>query len=96
LNTRAIKDQPIIATVHLGEVETNDNKIEKLAFKKAEVASSITKVQTVIEQLTSELELGKTTLSKEYREAIETKLSLLNDQFDTENKCLKSQDSQVK
>jgi small-conductance mechanosensitive channel len=95
MNTRAIKDQPIIPTPHLNEVGTNDNKLEKLAFEKAEVASSITNVQTVIEQLTSELELGKATLSKQDREAIETKLSVLNAQLIEEQERLENQDAKI-
>lgn len=59
MNTRAIKEQPIIPTPHLMEEEISNNKLEKLAFEKAEMPSSITKVQNAIEQLSSELELGK-------------------------------------
>ena len=93
MNTRAIKEQPIIPTPHLMEQEISSNKLEKLAFEKAEMASSITKAQTAIEQLSSELELGKETLSNQEREVIEEKLRVLNDQLSEEQERLKKQDA---
>jgi len=93
MNTRAIKEQPIIPTTDLVEEETSENKLEKLAFEKAEVASSITSVQGVIDQLSSELELGKDTLSSQDREAIEGKLRVLNAQLNEEQGRLEKQDA---
>ena len=72
--------------------EVSDNKLEKLAFEKAQMASSVTNAQTVIDQLTSELELGKGNLSKQDRAAIEEKLKVSNDQLNEEQERLKKQD----
>lgn len=92
MNTRAIKEQLIIPKAHVMKEEIGDNKLEKLAFEKAEMASSITDIQTVIEQLSSELEHGKTTLSPQDRQVIEEKLARLNDQLNEEQEHLKKQD----
>jgi small-conductance mechanosensitive channel len=92
MNTRAIKEQPIIPSNQVVEEEVSDNKLEKLAFEKAQMASSVTNAQTVIDQLTSELELGKGSLSKQDRAAIEEKLKVSNDQLNEEQERLKKQD----
>ncbi|WP_339720119.1 mechanosensitive ion channel domain-containing protein [uncultured Paraglaciecola sp.] len=92
MNTRAIKEQPIIPTSHTVEAEANDNKLETLAFEKAEMASSVANVETAIEQLTLELEQGKDSLSNEGRKAIEKKLEVLNAQLNEEQERLKTQD----
>lgn len=93
MNTRAINDMPIIPKAHQVKEEVSDNKLETLAFQKAEMASSVANVQTVIEQLTSELELGKSSLSSEEKEVIENKLQVLNGRLDAEQARLQKQDS---
>ena len=95
MNTRAIKEQPIIPTPHLMEEEISSNKLEELAFEKAEMASSISKVETAIEQLSTELELGKETLSNQDRELIEEKLRILNGQLNEEQERFKNQETQI-
>tara|TARA_R110002153_G_scaffold99102_1_gene234340 strand:- start:29672 stop:30709 length:1038 start_codon:yes stop_codon:yes gene_type:complete len=93
MNTRAIKEQPIIPKPDLKKTEISDNKLEKLAFEKAEMASSITNVETVIDQLAAELKQSKETLSHQEREAIEAKLGVLNEQLNQEQERLKKQDA---
>jgi small-conductance mechanosensitive channel len=93
MNTRAIKEQPIIPKPDLMKAEISDNKLEKLAFEKADMASSITNFETVIEQLSAELKQSKEILSDQEREVIEAKLRVLNEQLNEEQERLKKQDA---
>ncbi|MEP1446843.1 MAG: mechanosensitive ion channel domain-containing protein [Paraglaciecola sp.] len=92
MNTRAINGQPIIPTPQRVEQENSENKLETLAFEKAQKASSVAKVETAIDQLTAELEQGKESLNTQDQQAIEDKLQILNVQLNEEKERLKEQD----
>lgn len=95
MNTRAIKEQPIIPTQNLVEEENSDNNLEKMAFEKAEMASSITNVNNEIEQLTSHLKEHGDSLNTQEREEIEAKLTVLKGQLQEEEVRLKTQEDKV-
>jgi small-conductance mechanosensitive channel len=84
MNTRAIGDKPFIPASSKSKAEDKDNKLEKLAFEKAEMATAITKVQTEISELTSRLDDEKSALSAPEREAIKDKLKALEEQLTNE------------
>lgn len=96
MNTRAIKEQPIIPKRQIDEEESEDNSLEKMAFEKADLASSITSIQTAIDELSAKLESGKGSLGDNERGSIEAELIVLNAQLNDEKERLKNEGTKLK
>jgi hypothetical protein len=79
MNTRSIEGVKMIPDYHPALVKENGKELETLAFEKAETVSTIANMRTTIEQLSSNLNSGKKTLSESQRSEIESQLALLTD-----------------